>query len=230
MKSMIEILAENDLNLESNPRGTDKGSPKSYIRHFYEREFSKLRGQRIRLLEIGFRHGASLALWSKYFPDAEIIGLDNGADVSVTSHTPANEDWLTLPKVSAVYGDAYDARFVAGIEGKFDVLIDDGPHWLWSQLAFIKLYHDKISEGGIMVVVDILRYGGLTIWPFLYATPLKYEVDFYDFREISGATDDILYVIRNTGKRQLLSRLRLVARALVYLVTDPTKIILRKIR
>ena len=228
--SMTEILDANNLHLLNNPRGTDKGYPKSYIRHFYEIEFADYREKKVRLLEIGFRHGASLALWSKYFQNAEIVGVDNGSDVSVSNDNPVNEDWLSLPNVQTIYGNAYDSDFAAGIKGKFDILIDDGPHWLWSQLAFIKLYNNKIAEDGVMVVEDILRYGGLTIWPFLLTTPIRFEVDFYDFRSISGAPDDILYVVRNSGKRQGLSRLRLVIKACYYTIVDPLRILIYKLK
>ena len=135
--NMKEILAIYDLNLPQNSRGTDKGSQKSYVDMFYECEFKRFRDQPIRILEIGFRHGASLALWSHYFSKAEIFGLDNGSDHSVTYTSPTCMEWLNLPNITTIYGDAYDLNFVDALTGSFDIMIDDGPHSLLSQLKFI---------------------------------------------------------------------------------------------
>ena len=75
-QKMDELLNEFNLNMPSNPRGTDKGSIKSYIHGFYEAEFGSRRALKNRLLEVGVRTGASLALWANYFKDVEIIGID----------------------------------------------------------------------------------------------------------------------------------------------------------
>jgi hypothetical protein len=70
-----DILDEGGLCLSQNPRGTDKGYKKYYIERFYEKHFSAYRTRPISLMEIGFRHGTSLALWSRYFRDGNILGL-----------------------------------------------------------------------------------------------------------------------------------------------------------
>lgn len=221
--SMSDILNICNLSLPENPRGTDKDSLKSYVKNFYEKEFSNFRNKKIRILEIGFRHGASLALWSHYFSEAEIIGIDNGSDNSVTLEAPICDDWLSLPNITTVYGDAYNEKFSSDIIEKFNILIDDGPHTLSSQLKFIKYYHSKLCPNGLMIVEDIQRYGGLTIWPFLFVTPFKYQVEFHDFRMRSGVTDDIIFVVRNSGQKQVISRFYLILRALLYLIFEPAR-------
>ena len=79
-KLLKKILKEENLNLSENNLGTDKGDYKSYIDLFYEKYFFEFKEKKINLLEIGFRHGASLCLWSNYFKNGYILGLDNYSD------------------------------------------------------------------------------------------------------------------------------------------------------
>ena len=37
----------------------------------------------------------------------------------------------------------------------FDIIIDDGPHSLESQLKFIDLYYPKTNLGGVVIIEDI---------------------------------------------------------------------------
>jgi len=38
---------------------------------------------------------------------------------------------------------------------KFDIVIDDGPHTLEPQKAFIELYHKLVIPGGYLIVEDV---------------------------------------------------------------------------
>src|SRR6202034_3319751 len=62
--------------------GTDKNGGHFYTQH-YQRYFSHLRNQPIRLLEIGVGGysdlndgAASLRMWKRFFPKAQIVGID----------------------------------------------------------------------------------------------------------------------------------------------------------
>lgn len=59
--------------------GTDKGSLKHNYMPFYEKHLPK---NPKKILEIGVLKGASLAMWSEYFPEAIIHGLDLFSDHS----------------------------------------------------------------------------------------------------------------------------------------------------
>lgn len=113
---------------------------------FYEKHLPK---EPKRILEIGVKEGRSLAMWHKYFPSAEIHGLDLFANYShqdvfknidhycdgewdiskITLHTGNQCDWLLLEQFRK-----YD----------FDVIIDDGSHNSRDQLfAFFGLFNGK---------------------------------------------------------------------------------------
>lgn len=90
----------------------------------YESIIGPLRGQPIRLLEVGVYKGGSLALWRRYLhPESVIVGLDiDGAC--------ANYD-RPAEKVHVRIGDQSDVAFLAAVVeefGPFDVIIDDGSH------------------------------------------------------------------------------------------------------
>ena len=50
-KGLVELLADLNLNISSNPQGTDKGDFKTYVRGFYEGEFSRRRSDKNRFLK-----------------------------------------------------------------------------------------------------------------------------------------------------------------------------------
>jgi trans-aconitate methyltransferase len=102
-----------------NKDGTDKEFPKKYISTVY----SKIIKSKVpkSICEIGLRTGASLALWEKAFPEAEILAVDNGDDLRLV-FPPRNKG----TSISIV--NAYTSAFLELIQEKsFDLIIDDGP-------------------------------------------------------------------------------------------------------
>ena len=193
--ALQKILKEQNLNLSENPRGTDKGDYKSYIDKYYSIAFENFKDKPIRLLEIGFRHGASLALWSFYFENGEITGVDNGTDEALKPENPVNKEWVTLPNVKIFNGNAYSESFLDALNGDFDVIIDDGPHTVQSQEFAVKYYSKKLKRGGILIVEDLQR-GGRTILPLTKAVPRPFRGKFYDFRLNKFVYDNCLFVVK----------------------------------
>ena len=227
-KILRELVLDLNINIKNNPRGTDKLWPHNYIDGFYEKEFLSLKNKKCRFLEIGFRHGASLYLWANYFSNAEIIGIDNGSDISVNKEAPINEKWLDNEKISVKYGDAYSYDFSKAITAKFDIIIDDGPHTLKSQKIFLDLYLNKLKLNGVAIIEDLQKYGGLVILLLILNTPLKYNIEFYDFRKNTKLGDDMLYVVRNLEGNQLFNRINIIFLASKYLITDGIFRLLKK--
>lgn len=229
-RSLQTILAEENLNLSNNPRGTDKGDYKSYVDKYYEISFKKIRNSNIKLLEIGFRHGASLALWSHYFKDIKILGLDNASDRSLTENLPVNENWLALDNISTRIGDAYDFKFAKEVIGPFDIIIDDGPHSLESQLIAMDLYHTKLSKNGVMIIEDIQKYGGLILLFFILKVPFKFALSIKDLRAHKWSHDNILLIIRRCSVSFcIFNRLKLILQICFYFVVEPPLFIFRKL-
>ena len=180
-------------------------------------------------MEIGFRHGASLALWAHYFKDVKILGLDNSSDNALSENLPVNEDWLTLDKISTRIGDAYDPNFANEVIGPFDVIIDDGPHTLESQLIAMDLYHNKLGKNGVLIIEDIQKYGGLILVFFILKIPFKFALSIQDLRADKWSHDNILLTIRRCSVPLcILNRLKLVLQICCYLVVEPPLFFIRK--
>ncbi len=217
-RTLVELLNKLDLNISSNPRGTDKGDFKTYVRGFYEAEFGRRQSENNRLLEIGVRTGASVALWANFFQNVEIIGLDV-EDVG-TAAGPVKE-YLDYPSVKFYCNDAYNPEFAQSLAGSFSIMIDDGPHSLVSQKHFLELYLPKLDEGGVLIIEDIQR-NYRDCYQLMKALPKgnKFIFEIYDFRAQSGAGDDFLFVVRHnkSGKSYLTRRIYLKLRLLFSLV------------
>lgn len=155
MKTLKEIIQEHNLDIETNPRyGTDKGYPKSYIDEFYEDKFLPLIDSEVTLVEIGVRSGASLKLWSEYFSKANIIGIDNLSDFN-NHQIPINKNWTSSDKVTFIDANAYLQETIGKINGKIDILIDDGPHTFESHVKLLELYIPKMNFNGMIIIEDI---------------------------------------------------------------------------
>jgi len=228
--SLRYILQNDDLCLSRNPRGTDKGDPKSYIDKFYEQHFAVYREQPIKLMEIGFRHGASLALWSKYFTKGSILGVDNFSDVVVGEDLPVVEEWVKRPNIQIAVGDAYSKLFADKIYDQFDIIIDDGPHWLATQQIALELYVPKLKPTGIFVIEDILT-GGLAIFPLLKKVPADFNVYFYDFRWHRVTGDNCLFVVKpnNSSIGWRLNRGMIILLGVLYAITEGPLRLLKKV-
>lgn len=103
----------------------------------------------IRLLEIGTDGGGGLRMYQEYFPYAQITGVDI---------SPIPDAVKDQPRIMHYQEDAYKQSTVALLEAvfhQFDILIDDGPHTLGSQMFFVQNYPHLLTPEGIAIVEDI---------------------------------------------------------------------------
>ncbi|NBO23278.1 hypothetical protein EBU94_08080 [bacterium] len=160
-ENLATLIEKYDLNIKTNPKGTDKLWPHKYIEDFYETEFKVLQLKPIKILEIGFRHGASLFLWSNYFPNAQILGLDNQSDLAVNQSTPVDQGWIDAPRIKTQIGDAYSHATAYEVANDFDVIIGNPPFQkpnktegrssLWDK--FIIRSMDKLKDDGYLCFI-----------------------------------------------------------------------------
>lgn len=124
--------------------GTDKLNH-GYI-PFYEKHLPK---NPKRVLEIGVKEGRSLAMWHKYFPNAEIFGVDLFEEISHETVYKnidhfTNGEW-DLNKITLVSGNqCYYLLHEELRKYDFDVIIDDGSHNSRDQMiTFFGLFNGK---------------------------------------------------------------------------------------
>ena len=186
---LADLIGKNNLSKRQHKFGTDKGSTHSYIKYFYQPFFDCV-GAPKNILEIGTAGGASLALWKLAFPECQVTGCD----IDVDSLHPICTKLLVSDNLKLVKGDAYSKKIFNTIGKNFDLIIDDGPHSLNSQIAALE-YIDKLSGNGTLVIEDL----GITILTALclkYSLPRKIRKNsrYLSFVSKSGKFDDAIFV------------------------------------
>ena len=123
---------------------TDKGTIKHNYTAVYERYFGALRTQPgLRLMEIGVACGSSLKMWSKYFADARILGVDIRPDCAKLCRLH--------PNISIKIQNATETP----VPGTFDIVIDDGSHVSADIADTFRLNWPNLKPGGLFVIEDL---------------------------------------------------------------------------
>jgi hypothetical protein len=198
-KTLISILEQNpfittDKNSVCYHQYRDKWmflQYHSYIEGFYEKHFSEYRDKNNRVLEIGIDTGGSITLWHEYFSNSTIMGVDIKKDRLLHEN---DEDKLNRA-VYAYVKDAYDPVFVDTL-GTFDIIIDDGPHTIDSQLKSIKYYLPKLNTDGILVIEDIASIEYAMDLYNSVPNDSNYEKILVDLREKDNRYDSIILAIK----------------------------------
>ena len=145
---MMMSLGEDGLLDELGRKyGTDKSSAHhGYLDH-YERYLGGWRERRLKLLEIGVHKGASLRMWREYFPRGFIVGLD----IVPGCASEAGD------RIAIVIGNQLDtAALDRALEyGPFDVIVDDGGHYVDEQLFSFGYLFPHLQPGGLYLLEDI---------------------------------------------------------------------------
>jgi hypothetical protein len=127
--------------------GTDKSSDIHNYCEKYEKYIKFKREEKLNILEIGVSEGKSVKMWSEYFPNSNIVGLDilpeckkyekNNIKIMIGSQ----DDDLVLKKIVDTYGS-------------FDIIIDDGSHLQHHMLYSFNYLIDYLKEGGQYILED----------------------------------------------------------------------------
>lgn len=118
---------------------------------FYDEIFAPYRDCPVRVFEIGIQNGGSLEIWSKYFPNAELIV---GCDINEACSALRYDD----PRIRIITGDANDPGVLAkvvSLGAPFDIIIDDGSHRSSDIVKSFSLYFSNLKSGGIYVAEDL---------------------------------------------------------------------------
>ena len=78
---------------------------------------------------------------------------------------------------------------------KFDFILDDGPHTLESQIEFIKIYKDYLSENGILIIEDIKDLNHINIFLNTVNPELRNKCRHIDCRNGKNSSDSIIFIL-----------------------------------
>ena len=161
--------------------GSDKGTSHSYI-EVYESLLSKYVGKSAMLLEIGVASGASLLMWEEYLENGTIHGIDIVQKPKLLfGHESIKYYTMNIRnrvRVESEFGLSY-----------FNVIIDDGSHYISDQIFAINILWKSLKPGGIYIVEDIIRIENTERFKEFGAANV------FDLRKNKGRIDDILISI-----------------------------------
>jgi 2-polyprenyl-3-methyl-5-hydroxy-6-metoxy-1,4-benzoquinol methylase len=168
----------------SGKYNTDRNTDHSYIDHFYNETFSGLSNVS-NILEIGVCGGGGIMLWKDHFKEALIDCIDIDDYSSYVNHE----------RINFIQSDAYCLQTFWEVSSKsYDIIIDDGPHTLSSQIFFLQNYLNLVKPGGLAIIEDIQS----DTWFSTLSknVPAGYTYSIIDLRPIKGRYDDMIFFLR----------------------------------
>lgn len=196
--AIIKILDDYQINGFDFEGGTDKTTWHSYDKLYgtYLNSYLDKSGS---MLEIGSWQGGSAVLWNKLLPKFDLCLVDN---VELLSNK--NKNNLNWNNTRYIINDAYQSNVRDDIRSKyvdgFDIIIDDGPHTVESQLLSIELYLSLLKDNGAFIIEDITSNDNLQ--SIIAAVPAEYNYTVEDFRHVKGRYDDLAIVIKKKMNKQ----------------------------
>ena len=128
-------------------------------------------------------------MWRDYFDDAHVYGID-------IRNKP--EKLINEPRITFIQRDAYTDEAINEYQTKFDVIVDDGPHTLHSQIYCANKYPELLNDNGILIIEDIPDPSWIS--QIANAVPVRFKPFMYGIdRRIApnrnSANDELMFVI-----------------------------------
>jgi len=163
----------------------------------YDRHFADFRDQSINILEIGVLKGGSMRLWEKYFPNANIYGIDIDEECKQ----------YESDRTKIFIGDQGDVSFLRNVKAKIpriDIIIDDGSHRAKDQkITFEEMYY-HLRMPGVYLIEDI----EMNYWknkdlnsPDNFMTHMKNKIDDINVRKTMPGKIAQSYPFKDTEVR-----------------------------
>lgn len=137
-------------NLELDNLGLKYGTDKASDRHDYLRGYElfleRYKNEKITVMELGVEKGQSLKMWTEYFPNAHLLGVDINPECSIFSDERTDI-------IIADLSDLSELDKLAQFRAK--IIIDDASH-LWShQIKALSVLFPSMPRGGIYICEDL---------------------------------------------------------------------------
>ena len=172
---------------------TDKNTTHSYLPLYQKLLVSKKETAR-NVLEVGIFLGGSINLWSEFFTNATVYGLDIINSDEVWEGIKNNEKIILHTSTDAYNNDFFTNNFLHK-NIKFDFMLDDGPHTLESMKQFINLYSQIMTDDGILIIEDVQDWDWIDVLKNEVSEHLKPFIKIYDLRPNKNRYDDIVFTI-----------------------------------
>lgn len=114
----------------------------------YEKYFAPIKDEKLNVLEIGVKEGASLRTWEEYFPNALVYGLDLDPECAK----------VATDRIKITIGNQRDTvilRELCEVSGGFDIIIDDGSHAVQHIIESFNFLFNYLRPEGLYVIEDL---------------------------------------------------------------------------
>ena len=173
---------------------TDKDTWHSYV-DSYEKLLEPFKNKACNVLEIGVFEGGSAILWHEYLPQSQLVLVDIQNRIA-----PKIQIAMDPKRWNLHIRDAYREDTVAELQKKwpegFDVIIDDGPHSLDSQIFVIESYLKLLKKGGVLVIEDIALIDHISVLSAKIPAEQQLQVEIIDLRRLKNREDDVLFIVK----------------------------------
>ena len=211
-KINIDLDSFNEKSLDEllNYYGSDKantfnknlGKGHGYSK-FYTQNINHLRNKKIKILEIGSYAGASASAFVKYFPKSTVhcfdVNISNFKYYSKNIHVHG----LDINNKDKLYKTFKKIGLDREIEF-FDLIIDDGSHYLSDILFSLKFFFKYLKKNGIYIIEDFKHPNyydyNRNIEDIFVDKMLEKLIDNKNFKSQIMTTDDQNYLINNIKK------------------------------
>jgi cephalosporin hydroxylase len=172
---------------------TDKNTVHSYL-DLYQNLLITKKETAKNVLEIGIYHGGSIKLWSDFFTNATVYGLDI-MHINNVWEGIKNKENIILHTSSDAYNETFFIDNFLNKNIKCDFMLDDGPHSLESMKQFIRLYSQIMTNDGILIIEDVQSIDWINVLKDEVPSHLKQFIRIYDLRPNKNRYDDIVFTI-----------------------------------
>ncbi len=174
--------------------GTDKDAEHSYC-DYYEEVLEPFIDKDVEVLELGTNYGCSAILWYEHLPKSNLVLLD-------IAETINPKCWDIMDKDRFVYAncDAYDKSSAEQVSklrpDGFDIIFEDGPHTLESQVDTLKYYSDQLKVGGKIFIEDVQEFEHFEVLEnVVNELDGDYETKKIDLRGNKNRYDDLIFEV-----------------------------------
>jgi len=188
------------LELVDNSR-TDKNTVHSYL-ELYQNLLINKKDTAKNVLEVGIQDGGSIKLWSNFFINANVYGIDI-MKIDKVWEGIKNKNNIILHTSCDAYNDNFFINNFLNKNIKYDFMLDDGPHTLESMKKFIKLYSQIMTDDGILIIEDVQSWDWIDILKNEVPEDLKQFIKIYDLRPNKNRYDDIVFTIDKSNIQKI---------------------------
>ena len=172
---------------------TDKNTTHSYL-PLYQNLLINKKETAKNVLEIGIFYGGSIKLWSDFFTNANVYGLDI-IHIDNVWEEIKNQEKIILHTSTDAYNNDFFVNHLLNKNIQFDFMLDDGPHTLESMKQFIKLYSQIMTDDGILIIEDVQCIDWVNELVMEVPENLRKFIKIYDLRSNKNRYDDIVFTI-----------------------------------